>query len=668
MRDDGEELVLGAVGRLGLGARDFELALARDVRPGEGREIVFAARQRALQRLAARFDCEQVMRAQAQLVDGKRLHQIVLRTCTQQLDAHLAFGPRGQDEHRDRAELRPLPQYLQHVGAAHLRHHHVGHDEIGRLLHREVESRAAVGSRLHHVVAPERGGDIAAHIGVVFDDEDGGTLRRRRRRRRLHGRGDNRRQVRCMRGHGRTRLFCEGVGSNRDPVRRQSRQIDHEGGAAAARIAQGNPAAVQLDEVLDDRETQTSPLEAARRGLFDLKKALEYGVAELGRDARPGIPHDDADPAGVAARACGKPAGDLTAGRRELERVRQQVQHHPDNLVGIELGLERRRRGHVERDPALRCRLLEVGGRIADKPGGVDRDIVRLQPAGIEARDIQQIVDMPEQRARVPLNHLERRRPRIGDAGPRQHLLDWAKYQGQRRPQLVADVGKELCLQLVDSLQPIVQLRALERALGELGVRRPQLAIDVLEVLRAREDLGFHLLRAILEQLGPPRLLAILLLQPDERGHVLDAVDDVGDLAVRVAHRRIDGAPVALLEAAAFALRPADVILLDRHHVCAFRLAHPFERGAQIPRAGRGGIVRIVGKHVKEVAAENLFALGHRGAEIGVARGNNFQIGCEHQVQTGRRFEQGPEVGRSPIGVIEPPLDKAGIVSSVCIH
>ena len=48
---------------------------------------------------------------------------------------------------------------------------------------------------------------------------------------------------------------------------------------------------------------------------------------------------------------------------------------------------------------------------------------------------------------------------------------------------------------------------------------------------------------------------------------VLYAVNDVGDLAVCPEDRRVDGAPVALLETSSFLLRLANVVFLYRHRV-----------------------------------------------------------------------------------------------------
>ena len=104
VRDDGQELVLGAARRLGFVPRRLQFALACDVGTRERRQIVFGARERALQRLTAGLHCQQVANAHAQLVHRERFHQVILRARSQQLHPHFVFRPRRQDEDRYAAQ------------------------------------------------------------------------------------------------------------------------------------------------------------------------------------------------------------------------------------------------------------------------------------------------------------------------------------------------------------------------------------------------------------------------------------------------------------------------------------------------------------------------------------------------------------------------------------
>src|SRR6266849_9371348 len=88
------------------------------------------------------------------------------------------------------------------------------------------------------------------------------------------------------------------------------------------------------------------------------------------------------------------------------------------------------------------------------------------------------------------------------------------------------------------------------------------------------KDLRFHLLSARSELFREPGarrqaggLLAAQLLEADELRHVLDAMDDSGDLAALSKDGRIDRAPIPLLEATPLRVGAADVVLLHRHGV-----------------------------------------------------------------------------------------------------
>ena len=137
-----------------------------------------------------------------------------------------------------------------------------------------------------------------------------------------------------------------------------------------------------------------------------------------------------------------------------------------------------------------------------------------------------------------------------------------------------------------------------------------------------------------------------LLLQAHDLGHVLDPVDDPRDLAGLVQDRRIERRPIALLEAAAFGVRPADVVFLHRHRVRAAELQHAHQRGAQVVDPGRGGIVRIVREHVEQAAPQDAGALGLGGAAIGIADRDDGKVRRQHEVEVGRRFEQRAEIGQ----------------------
>ncbi len=75
-------------------------------------------------------------------------------------------------------------------------------------------------------------------------------------------------------------------------------------------LAACDGAAVQLDQVADERQAEAEPGVPARRRAVGLLEALEHVREHVGRDALPGIAHDDLD-VGVTAAAgapgCARP-------------------------------------------------------------------------------------------------------------------------------------------------------------------------------------------------------------------------------------------------------------------------------------------------------------------------------------------------------------------------
>src|SRR5579859_2609743 len=98
----------------------------------------------------------------------------------------------------------------------------------------------------------------------------------------------------------------------------------HRKFAPAGGTLRENPAAMGLDDILDDRQSQT-----ARTGLeavgAPLRETLEDMIADLRRDTRSAVAHYQPHPAPRALRG----DRDRAAARRVAERVTYQVGHHP---------------------------------------------------------------------------------------------------------------------------------------------------------------------------------------------------------------------------------------------------------------------------------------------------------------------------------------------------
>jgi hypothetical protein len=98
-------------------------------------------------------------------------------------------------------------------------------------------------------------------------------------------------------------------------------------------------------------------------------------------------------------------------------------------------------------------------------------------------------------------------------------------------------------------------------------------------------------------------------------------------------------------EAAPLALRAGNVVSLHGHRIRDAPLEDPLERSAQVANAARGGVVGVVRKDVEDAAAEDLFPAGLRGAQVGIARRYDPQIGREDEIEARSALEQGAEAG-----------------------
>ena len=147
----------------------------------------------------------------------------------------------------------------------------------------------------------------------------------------------------------------------------------------------------------------------------------------------------------------------------------------------------------------------------------------------------------------------------------------------------------------------------------------------------------------------PQARLHVLLLeafpsQPDGLRDILDVVEDVGDFALGRQDRRVERAPVPLLEAAP---GPGDVVFLDGHAVRGPGRQDPAQGSPEVSHAGRVEVLGVVGEGLEEAPAEQAIPRGERGLEVGIAHGDDGEplVGPEHEVGGRDGFEKGTEVG-----------------------
>ena len=124
-------------------------------------------------------------------------------------------------------------------------------------------------------------------------------------------------------------------------------QMDGEGGAGAGRAVDGQPAAVAVEDVLDERQTESGSALRAAFGDVDAIEALGQPRQMFGRDARPVIAHADLRFRLAVGRRAGPELDiDALAGGAIFERVLDQVLEDADQFVVVaqhRQGVRRRR-------------------------------------------------------------------------------------------------------------------------------------------------------------------------------------------------------------------------------------------------------------------------------------------------------------------------------------
>ncbi len=206
------------------------------------------------------------------------------------------------------------------------------------------------------------------------------------------------------------------------------------------------------------------PIVSTRRRVTGRPKPLASSPGCSGRAGRVGRGEDVADDVRIDADS-GVVDGDLERvlarpldphphpppGRRELERVREEVGHHlPDptgvgeRLAELAVGLQR------ERDPPLERERVEAVDDLDRERRDADALGPQLEPAGLDPRDVERLVEQIEHvpgargdvRCPAPLG----RRERLELVAP--HHLGEHRDRRQRRPHLVGERRDEPALGL----------------------------------------------------------------------------------------------------------------------------------------------------------------------------------------------------------------------------
>ncbi len=358
--------------------------------------------------------------------------------------------------HAAAAIRRPLPNLPQQFVAVHARQAEIGDQDVRRA---RLELPERVGRRRH---GPDVGAGVfeglpeqlqrvflVVHEQDVESVEPFGPRHRRSVRGRVEPGGVVR--VRIRLGHHGHLGASRNCTTNRAPCPGPSLR------------APDGPA-VQLHELLADREAEAEPAVLPREPAVGLQKRLEHVRQEMGRDPDAGVAHRHADDAVALDQRHHHPS----ALRGELHGVRQQVPEDllqpsavaPDHALDRSLDLERDPFGLGRRPHALE-RLFERS-RDEQRPD--------FQPhfSGRDPRDVEQVLHQLVLDDGVALDDLDGPRPlferqRVGPQHPRV-----AEDRVQRRAQLVRQRRHELVLHAVGGLRGVA--RPGQRLLGQLAL------------------------------------------------------------------------------------------------------------------------------------------------------------------------------------------------------
>ena len=281
-----------------------------------------------------------------------------------------------------------------------------------------------------------------------------------------------------------------GGGPPRRDVRGRGGDREVERGALALDALDPHRAAHQLGEALADGEAEPGAAVLAGGRRVELAELLEQLVRPVGRDADAGVAHRQMD---LVRRFAGFDGHHDLADLGELHGVGEQVDHHltqAGDVAGDAVG-----HGRVDQE----CELQTLaGGRFGDE---VERRLdtrpqvegrhFQLEPTGVDLREVEDVVDDPEQRLAT----------RSDDLGE----LPLARLQvGVEQEAAHPDHGVHRCADLVAH-------RREERSLGLVRLlRETSLLLELSEKVGVRDGdrrlLGEHLQNATMMRFERPHL------------------------------------------------------------------------------------------------------------------------------------------------------------------
>ena len=227
-------------------------------------------------------------------------------------------------------------------------------------------------------------------------------------------------------------------------------QDQGEGGPLADGALGGQGAAVQLGQLPGQRKPDAGTAPAAPFDTRGLEEPLEDARQVDFRYARAVVAHFDDRPLVVASHANHDPP----PGGRVVEGVCDEVGQNALDTVGVPEndGGGRRRLDPQVDSPCLRCRLRPLPDRPRERRQ-VEGGHVEAQAPHVDPRQVQQLADVLEQTRRVSPHHVEKG-SLLHCRRLQEQLLDGGEDQGQRRPELMGDIGEEVVVEPAHVLDP----------------------------------------------------------------------------------------------------------------------------------------------------------------------------------------------------------------------
>jgi hypothetical protein len=206
--------------------------------------------------------------ARDELACRERLHDVVVGARFDALHARLFARARRQHDDRDRTRLFVFAKLVEQREAVELGHHDIREDERGRISACGLERLASVRDGVNAESRRERARDVLAHVGVVVGEEN----RRAVGRALVVRRGE---PTRCFLDVARARATLAARRACGGEVFSRSRNGDDERRPRADFARHRHVAAMDLGELLHEREPDARPFVASRAPALHAMKSIE---------------------------------------------------------------------------------------------------------------------------------------------------------------------------------------------------------------------------------------------------------------------------------------------------------------------------------------------------------------------------------------------------------